>query len=89
VLKDQADSFTGTEKEQVEANLKALRESLLGADLEAIKRATEVLASSSQELGKRLYEQAAGAADAPGGATGGASDDEVVDAEIVDDDPKA
>ncbi|HEV8115707.1 MAG TPA: Hsp70 family protein, partial [Acidimicrobiales bacterium] len=89
VLKDQADSFTGTEKEQVEANLKALRESLLGPDLEAIKRATEVLASSSQELGKRLYEQAADAADAPGGATGGASDDEVVDAEIVDDDPKA
>ncbi len=89
VLKDQADSFTGTEKEQVEANLKALRESLLGTNLEAIKRATEVLASSSQELGKRLYEQAAGAADAPGGATGGASDDEVVDAEIVDDDPKA
>ncbi len=89
VLKDQAESFTGTEKEQVEANLKALRESLLGTDLEAIKRATEVLASSSQELGKRLYEQAAGAAGTPGGATGGASDDEVVDAEIVDDDPKA
>ena len=89
VLKDQAESFTGTEKEQVEANLKALRESLLGTDLEAIKRATEVLASSSQELGKRLYEQAASSADAPGGATGGASDDEVVDAEIIDDDPKA
>ncbi len=89
VLKDQADSFSGTEKEQVEANLKALRESLLGTNLEAIKRATEVLASSSQELGKRLYEQAAGAAETPGGASGGASDDEVVDAEIIDDDPKA
>ena len=89
VLKDQAESFTGTEKEQVEANLKALKESLLGTDLEAIKRATEVLGSSSQELGKRLYEQAAGAADAPAEASGGANDDEVVDAEIVDDDPKA
>ncbi len=42
-----------------------------------------------KELGKRLYEQAAGAAGDPGGATGGANDDEVVDAEIVDDDPKA
>ncbi len=89
VLKDQAESFTGTEKEQVEANLKALKESLLGTDLEAIKRATEVLGSSSQELGKRLYEQAAGSADAPAGASGGADDDEVVDAEVVDDDPKA
>jgi molecular chaperone DnaK len=89
VLKDQAESFTGTEKEQVEANLKALKESLQGTDLEAIKRATEVLGSSSQELGKRLYEQAAGAAETPGGASGGADDDEVVDAEIVDDDPKA
>ena len=89
VLKDQAESFTGTEKEQVEANLKALKESLDGTDLEAIKRATEVLGSSSQELGKRLYEQAAGAAGDQPGATGGANDDEVVDAEIVDDDPKA
>jgi len=85
VLKDQAESFTGTEKEQVEANLKALREALEGTDLEAIKRATDVLATSSQELGKRLYEQA-GAAAAPGAtaATGGAQDDDVVDAEIID-----
>jgi molecular chaperone DnaK len=89
LLKDQAESFTGTEKEQVEVNLKALKESLLGTDLEAIKRATEVLGSSSQELGKRLYEQAAASAGGPGAASGGASDDEVVDAEIVDDDPRA
>ena len=52
-------------------------------------RATEHLVTASQEFGKRLYEQAsASAGEAGGGATGGSSgapnDDEVVDAEIVD-----
>jgi molecular chaperone DnaK len=86
VLKDQADSFTGTEKEQVEANLKALKEQLEGTDLEGIKRATDVLATSSQELGKRLYEQAGASAGSgtTGNATGGSQDDDVVDAEIID-----
>jgi molecular chaperone DnaK len=84
VLKDQAESFSGTEKEQVEANLKALKEQLEGTDLEGIKRATDVLATSSQELGKKLYEQAGAAASGPSGATGGSQDDDVVDAEIVD-----
>ena len=86
LLKDQGEGFTGTEREQVEANLKALKEALEGADVESIRRATEVLATSSQELGRKLYEQAS--AQTGDGATSEASqpqDDEVVDAEIVDD----
>ena len=93
VLKDQADSFTGAEKESVEANLKVLKEALEGSDLEAMKKATDILAASSQELGKKLYEQAASQAGPQGsgaegaGASGGAHDDDVVDAEIVDEGP--
>src|SRR6202046_5445184 len=52
MLKDQADSFSGAEKEQVEADLTTLKESLAGSDLEAIKSATEKLAVGVQELGK-------------------------------------
>jgi molecular chaperone DnaK len=97
MLKDQANSFSGAEKESVESDLKALKETLNGNDQQAIKAATERLATGVQELGKKLYEAAAAAA-APSSAGGpagggaytgaaggnGAGDDEVVDAEIVD-----
>lgn len=94
LLKDQAESFSGTEKDSVEANLKTLKEALEGNDMAAIKAATDTLASSSQELGRKLYEASAaqGTGSGDGGADGagatGANDDEVVDAEIVDDEKK-
>src|SRR4051794_790163 len=90
ILKDQGESFTGDEKTKVEAALKELKDALGGTDLEAMKRATETLMSASQEFGKRLYEEAAssqassGSGDGGAGASGGQHDDEVVDAEIVD-----
>ncbi len=89
MLKDQASSFSGTEKETVEADLSSLEEALAGSDLEVIKTATEKLASGVQELGKKLYEAAAASTSGtPGGDGTGpgtpAADDEVVDAEIVD-----
>jgi molecular chaperone DnaK len=95
MLRDQASQVSGAEKERVESDLKALKETLTGTDNEAIKSATERLAVGVQELGKRLYEAASASApsDGPtGGDSGfgnaatdnGASDDEVVDAEIVD-----
>jgi molecular chaperone DnaK len=99
MLKDQAASFSGAEKERVEADLKALKDAMSGSDQEAIKSATERLAVGVQELGKKLYEAAAATAGASAGPTGGAgpngygtgpvsgngaSDEDVVDAEIVD-----
>jgi molecular chaperone DnaK len=94
MLKEQASSFTGDQKSHVETDLTTLKESLAGSDTEAIKTATEKLAVGVQELGKQLYEQAAastgpadgGASGTSGGAAGDSagSDDEVVDAEIVD-----
>src|SRR4051812_513525 len=93
LLREQGESFSGEEKEKVEGGLKELKEALNGSDLEAIKRATEHLVTASQEFGKRLYEQASASAGPEGGAAGpnGSSaesgqpnDDEVVDAEIVD-----
>jgi molecular chaperone DnaK len=95
MLKDQASSFTGGEKERVETDLKALKDALSGGDVDAIRRATETLATGVQELGKKLYEQStasatgtdgAGAANAtaPGSQASASHDDEVVDAEIVD-----
>jgi molecular chaperone DnaK len=89
LLKDQGDKFQGDEKEKVESALTALKESLAGSDLESIKNSTEALLTASQSFSQRLYEEASKAdAGAPAGAAGAPadepSDDEVVDAEIVD-----
>ena len=88
LLRDQGDKIVGEEKDRVEAGLKELKDALGGSDTDAIKRATEALMSASQGFAQRLYEQAAdeqAAAQGPGpGPAGGPTDDEVVDAEIVD-----
>ena len=87
LLKDEGEKFTGDEKDKVESALKALKEALAGTDLPAVRDAHEALVSASQAFAQRLYEQAApsGAATGTGGQSGAApSDDEVVDAEIVD-----
>ena len=83
LLKDQAESFQGTEREDVESALAGLKSALEGTDNEAIKNATEKLLTASQGFSQRLYEEAAkanaGDASAPAG-----DDDSIVDAEIVD-----
>jgi molecular chaperone DnaK len=66
----------------------SLKGALGGSDIEAIKTATEELSKVSQEAGQAMYAaaqaeqgtQPSGSASAQGGA------DDVVDAEIVDDD---
>ncbi|HJE10858.1 MAG TPA: Hsp70 family protein, partial [Corynebacterium glutamicum] len=74
-------------KAKVEEAAKGVEEALKGEDLEAIKAAVEKLNTESQEMGKAIYEAdaAAGATQADAGAEG-AADDNVVDAEVVEDD---
>ncbi|HEX3948024.1 MAG TPA: molecular chaperone DnaK, partial [Acidimicrobiales bacterium] len=69
-----------------------VKDALSGTDIEGIKTATEKLMTASQGFSQRLYEQAAQSAQSSASADGPAgggysdepSDDEVVDAEIVD-----
>jgi molecular chaperone DnaK len=84
LLKDQAESFQGTERDDVEGALNALKESLEGTDIEAIKNATEKLLTASQGFSQRLYEEAAKANADTGTSAPASNDDEIVDAEIVD-----
>ena len=94
LLKEQGEKFEGTEKDDVEAALKALKDALAGTSLDAIKDATEKLVGVSQSFSQRLYEQAsastASSTGEPGGAEGqsdaaeGGAEEDVVDAEIVD-----
>ncbi len=92
MLKDQAKALSGEIKDKVEADLAALKEALGGSELEAIKTKTETLAVGVQELGKQLYEQAGASGTAGGPSAAGTTthnDDEVVDAEIVEEEKKS
>ncbi len=85
VIKEQGDKLDASERESVETALAKVRETLAGTDVEAIKAATETLMTASQSFSQKLYE-AASAEQAQSAPTGdaGINDDEVVDAEIVD-----
>ncbi len=86
LLKDQADSVSDDEKATIEEKLAEVRSALEGTNVEAIKSATEALMTASQEFGQRLYEAAAQAERESAAAESTPDDDEVVDAEIIDED---
>ncbi len=89
MLKDQADNVSDDEKATIEAKVAEVKTALEGTDMEAVKDATESLMNASQEFGQRLYEQAAAADQASEADAGTPDDDEVVDAEIIEDDEAA
>jgi molecular chaperone DnaK len=91
ILREQGEKFQGDEKDSVENAIKGVKEALAGTDVEKIKSSTEALMTASQSFTQRLYEEASassagGQSGGPDGASdsSGGSDDEVVDAEIVD-----
>src|SRR4051794_7495062 len=95
VLRDNAEGVDEAQKATVQGPLADLKTALAGTDVEPIKSATERLMSASQTFTQKLYEQAA-AADrdyqqnpGSGASTPPPSDDDVVDAEIVDEDKSA
>src|SRR5262245_61601513 len=91
---ENADKIPADVKDEVESAIADLKRALEGTDVEAIKEATEKAAQVSQKMGTAIYAQsqagasAGGASDA-GSAGEGPADDDVVEAEIVDDDKPA
>ena len=69
---------SAAKKADVEAALVDLKKLLEGADFEAIKKATETVATKSQELGASLYASQGASQEAP------KADENVEDAEIVE-----
>ncbi|MDK1473127.1 molecular chaperone DnaK [Streptomyces sp. 549] len=89
-LKDNEEKVPADIKTEVEEAVTDLKEKLKGEDTAAIREASEKVGATSQKLGQALYadaqaQQAAGGAGDAGGAGGAQGDDDVVDAEIVDD----
>jgi molecular chaperone DnaK len=92
-LADNEDKVPGDVKTEVEASIAELKEKLKGEDTAEIRTATEKVAAVSQKLGQAMYAdaqaaQAAGGAEGAPGAEQAKADDDVVDAEIVDEDRK-
>ena len=93
-LAENADKVPDDIKSEVESAIADVKKALEGTDTEAIKTASEHAAQVSQKMGTAIYaaSQAASAASADGAAAGqsdggetAGSDDDVVEAEIVDD----
>ena len=103
LVNDNKEKLSDEVANEVTEKVNALKEALKGDDIEKVKTAQSELMTSAQKIGQALYAQqgaegaagAAGAAGAGAGAAGAASgsasnggDDDVVDAEVVDDDDK-
>ncbi|UJP40253.1 molecular chaperone DnaK [Cellulomonas palmilytica] len=87
LLVDNADKLPEDVKTEVQAKVDDLKKALEGTDTDAVKSATTALSTAAQKIGEAIYSQAQAEtpADAPTGDAGSSSDDDVVDAEIVDD----
>jgi molecular chaperone DnaK len=88
-LKEYGDKVPGEVKAEIERDIAAVRSALDSDDAAALKAKTDALMQSAMKLGEAMYkaQEAAGGADAAGGAPGG---DKVVDADFeeVDGDKK-
>lgn len=78
-LEENADKVPAEAKSNVEEPLAELKKALEGDDLEAIKNAVEKVGVASQALGAALYENTKNES-----AAAGSTEDDVVDAEIVE-----
>ena len=86
LVREHGEKLSDSDRKDVEDSLAAVKEALTGDDIEKMKQTTEALTAASQRFGQQIYESAAQAGEA-GGDAGEASgdDEEVVDAEIVED----
>lgn len=96
LVNDNKDKISDEVAKEVTDKVNALKEALKGDDMDKIKNAQSELMTSAQKIGEALYSQQAadqaagaqGAAEAGAGQASGSADDDVVDAEVVDDDDK-
>jgi molecular chaperone DnaK len=88
-LSDNADKAPGDVRDEVTSAVGDLKKALEGDDATAIRSAAERLSTVSQKLGQAMYANTAPGAGGPTADTAdapGPADEDVVDAEIVDDD---
>ncbi len=83
-LNEHGSKLEESDKQHIEDALKAAREALGGSDVERIKQSTQELVTASQKFAEVLYRNAQSQQTQQGAPQAG--DDDVVDAEVVDED---
>jgi molecular chaperone DnaK len=89
-LKELGDQVDQSSREEIEAAIKAVRESLTSEDPDEINAKTEAMQAAFHKVSEAMYERAqqqqtaANGASADGDQAPAADDDDVVDAEVVD-----
>ncbi len=81
LIKDNDDKLPEAVKTEVQADVDALKTALTGEDIDAVKTAFEKLMQSQQKLGEEIYKQQP----EDGAPEAGSPAEDVVDAEVVDD----
>ena len=89
LVSENEDKLPEDVKTEITSDVDALKEALKGEDEDAVKTAYDRLVENQQKIGEAIYSQqtdeaAAGADDAE--ASADAAEDEVIDAEVVDED---
>ena len=91
LVNDNKDKLPSDVSKDVTDKIAALKEALKSEDIEKIKTAQNDLMTAAQKIGEILYKDqsaagAAGAANASAAGSASSADDDVVDAQVVDDD---
>ncbi|MCC5474634.1 molecular chaperone DnaK [Streptomyces sp. NPDC059680] len=89
LIRDNPDKIPADARSETESAITELKEKLKGEDTAAIRQAMERAAEAAQKIGTAMYEGSRAETQASSGAdtsSAAASDEGVVDAEIVDDD---
>ncbi|MCD2261541.1 molecular chaperone DnaK [Dietzia aurantiaca] len=86
-VSENEDKIPADKKSSLESAIAEAKTALEGSDVDAIKAAVEKVNTEAQAVGQAIYEaSAAEGAEAGEGASAGSDDDDVVDAEVVDED---
>jgi len=85
-LGENADKIPEDAKANVEEPLEELKKALQGTDIEEIKTAMEKVGTATSALGASMYAQAQAEQQEAGGEAGADGDEDIVEAEIIDED---
>ena len=93
LIKENEEKLPADVKSEVQADVDALKTALAGDDEAAVKTAFDTLSESQQKLGQAIYASAQADQDAEsqaaeGDSTAKGNDEDIVDAEVVEDEPE-
>jgi len=83
-LKEHGEKLAEQDRKNIEDAIEELKQALTGEDLNRIKTASESLSTASHKLAEQIYSSANTESSGGAGTSDGGSEDDVVDAEIVE-----